>query len=182
MDKQIIPYITPEMFRNLPDQTTEIINRLIAEVVDSRARLTEMTNAIIYLQKQVKNIQPGPTPTPGSWIQVLQFDPNNMGTTQGWCLKNTREGFGIETGTFGSAREDMESQMANGTLHSGYPPLNIAVPIYYNNHILEGHVAVWDHGVVFSDGVQYASINAVETGYMGWGELCDGTRVVSPAS
>lgn len=182
MAQQLIPLITPDMFRNLPDQTTEILNRLIMEVNLARLERTEMTKTIIALQKQIKNIQPGPAPTPGSWIQDLQFDPNNMGTTQGWCLKNTREGFGIETGTFGSAREDMESQMANGTLHSGYPPLNIAVPIYYNNHILEGHVAVWDHGVVFSDGVQYASINAVETGYMGWGELCDGTRVVSPAS
>lgn len=29
MTKQKIPRLTPDMFRNLPDQTTEIINRVI---------------------------------------------------------------------------------------------------------------------------------------------------------
>ena len=182
MRKQRIPSFTVEMYSHLPDQMVDVLNRIVAEVNVLNAYNIQLTNEILSLKKQIKELDPGPTPpTPsGDWIQDLQFDPNNMGTTQGWCLKNTREGFGIETGTFNTAREDMESQIANGTLHSGYPPRDIAVPIYYNNHILEGHVAVWDHGNVYSDGVQYASINAVETGYMGWGELCDGTRVVSP--
>ncbi len=182
MAKQRIPNITPDMYRNLPDQTTEILNRLIYDVNDFQAQLTEITNAIIVLQKEIKNIQPGPGPTPSGWTQLLQFNPNNMGTTQGMCLQNTREGFGIPNGHFQTAREDMESQILNGTLHSGYPPNDIAVPIYYNNSLTAGHVAVWDHGNVYSDGVQYASINSVDAGYMGWGELCDNTRVVSPAN
>lgn len=180
MNKQRIPFITPEMFRELPDQTTEIINRLVTEVNDLELSNIELTNAIIALRKAIKNS--GPTPTPGSWAQILQFDPNRMGSQQGFCLQNTREGFGIPTGTFNTAREDMESQMLNGTLHAGYPPLGIAVPIYYNNSLEAGHVAVWDHGVVYSDKRQCASIEAVDSGYMGWGELCDGARVVEKVS
>lgn len=180
MNKQRIPFITPEMFRELPDQTTEIINRLVTEVNDLELSNIELTNAIIALRKAIKNPTPGPTPS--GWTQLLQFDPNNMGDTQGLCLQNTREGFGIPSGTFATARADMESQMLNGTLHAGYPPLGIAVPIYYNNSLEAGHVAVWDHGVVYSDKRQCASIEAVDSGYMGWGELCDGVRVVEKVS
>jgi hypothetical protein len=32
MAKQLIPRITPEMLKNLPDQTCEILNRVIDEV------------------------------------------------------------------------------------------------------------------------------------------------------
>ena len=178
MAKQRIPYITTEMYRQLPDQTTEILNRVISDVNDYQAALVEMTNAIISLQKQIKNIQPGPTPTPGDYRQILQFELSRMGTEQGMCLQNTRLGFGITSWTFPGARADMESQMANGTLHSGTPPMDISVPIYYNNTNVNGHVAVWDKGKVYSDGNEYPSIEAVDVGYMGWGELCDGVRVV----
>ena len=180
MSKQRIPFITPEMFRELPDQTTEIINRLVTEANNLELSNIELTNAIIALRKAIKNS--GPSPTPGSGAQILQFDPNRMGNQQGLCLQNTREGFGIPSGTFTAARADMESQMLNGTLHAGYPPLGIAVPIYYNNSLEAGHGEVWDHGVVYSDKRQYASIEAVDSGYMGWGELCDGARVVEKVS
>ena len=170
------------MYRNLPDQTTEILNRLIYEVNDFQRQLTEITNAIIVLQKEIKNIQP--CPTPEDWVQLLLFDLSHMGTTQGMCLQNTRLGFGIQTGHFPSARADMESQIANGTLHEGTPPSDISVPIYYANYDFtpDGHVAVWDHGRIYSDGTEYPSIASVASNYMGWGELCDNTRVVSPAS
>lgn len=180
MAKQRIPNITPDMYRNLPDQTTEILNRLIYEVNDFQRQLTEITNAIIVLQKEVQNIEP--CPVPGDWIQILQFNLENMGNIPTMCLQNTRLGFGIQTGHFQTAREDMESQIANGTLHPGLPPSGIAVPIYYNNSIPAGHVAVWDHGRVYSDKVEYPNIDAVDSGYAGWGELCDNTRVVSPAN
>ena len=182
--KQRIPLITPEMYRNLPDQTTEILNRLITEVNDRQSDITELTNAIIALRKQVKNLGPTPPTPTGEWQQVLDFVLANMGTTQGLCLQNTRLGFGIQTGTFPTARADMESQIANGTLHAGTPPADIAVPIYYSNFeiVQAGHVAVWDHGTVYSDGAYYPSIEAVTSNYTGWGELCDGTRVVSPAN
>lgn len=178
--KQRIPLITPEMYRNLPDQTTEILNRLITEVNNRQSDIMELTNAVIALRKQIKEIEP--CPVPGDWIQELQFNLANMGNTPTMCLQNTRLGFGISSGTFPTARADMESQIANGTLHSGLPPSGIAVPIYYDNSIAEGHVAVWDHGRVYSDKVEYPNINAVDTGYTGWGELCDGVRVVSPAN
>lgn len=180
MNKQRIPFITPEMYRQLPDQTTEVLNRLIEEVNNYRANMLEMTNAIIDLRKQIKEL--GPCPAPGDWIQERQFNLENMGNTPTMCLQNTRLGFGIQTGHFPTARADMESQIANGTLHSGLPPSGIAVPIYYDNSIAEGHVAVWDHGRVYSDKVEYPNINAVDSGYAGWGELCDNTRVVSPVN
>lgn len=180
MAKQRIPLLTTEVYSRFPDQATEIINRLVYEVNDYQRQITEITNAIILLQKEVKNIQP--CPVPGDWIQELQFNLQNMGNTPNMCLQNTRLGFGIQTGHFASARADMESQIANGTLHPGLPPSGIAVPIYYNNSIPDGHVAVWDHGRVYSDKVEYPNINAVDSGYAGWGELCDNTRVVSPAN
>lgn len=180
MNKQLIPLLTTEEFRSLPDQTTEILNRLITEVNDRRNELIDITNAIIVLQKQVKNLQPTPTPPTGEWTQILAFDINQMGTTPNECLKNTRLGFGIQSGTYPTAKADMDSQIANGTLHAGTPPDNIAVPIYYDGWAVvpEGHAAVWDHGTVYSDGVEYPSIESVTVNYTGWGELCDGVRVV----
>lgn len=183
MVKQRIPLLTVEMYRQLPDQTVEVLNRLITEVNDCQRDIAELTNAILALRKQIKSIGPSPTPT-GEWQQVLNFVLSNMGTTPGLCLQNTREGFGIPAGTFPTARADMESQVANGTLHSGTPPSDIAVPIYYSNFdfTTDGHVAVWDHGMVYSDGNPYPSISSVASFYTGWGELCDGVRVVARAS
>ena len=184
MVKQRIPLLTVEMYQKLPDQTVEVLNRLIAEINDNQLDLLEITNAIIAIRKQIKNLEPTPPTPTGQWQQVLNFVLANMGTTQGMCLQNTRLGFGIQTATFGSARLDMESQIANSTLHAGTPPADIAVPIYYSNFNItpDGHVAVWDHGTVYSDGVYYPSIDAVTSNYTGWGELCDGVRVVTPAS
>lgn len=184
MNRQLIPLISPEMYRNLPDQTTEILNRLIVEVNSYRGNITELTNAVIVLQNQVKALEPAPPTPTGEWQQVLNFVLANMGTTQGLCLQNTRLGFGIQTGTYSTARADMESQIANSTLHAGTPPADIAVPIYYSNfdYTPDGHVAVWDHGIVYSDGVYCPSITAVASNYTGWGELCDGVRVVAPTS
>lgn len=183
MIQQRIPLITPEMFRELPDQTTEIINRLITEVNDTRIALVDVTNTIIALRQMIEDTPQPVPPTPtGEWTQVLVFNVLNMGSAPGLCLQNTRQGFGILTGTFATARADMESQIQNGTLHAGTPPSDIAVPIYYNNSLEAGHVAVWDHGVVYSDKVRCDSIDAVTSGYMGWGELCDGVRVVEKTS
>lgn len=186
MIQQLIPLLTTEEFRHLPDQTTEVLNRLIMEVNDSRAERVELTNAIIALQKQIKELQPQPVPpTPtGEWRQLVQFDINHMGHTPQMCLANVCEGFGFAGGLYNSAREDMESQIANGTLHAGTPPSDIAVPIYYSNFYYTeyGHAAVWDHGVVYSDGVEYPSIDAVTTNYTGWGELVNSHRVVERVS
>lgn len=183
MIQQRIPFITPEMYRGLPDQTTEILNRLITEVNDNQVQLTEITNTLIVLRQMIAEMPQPTPPTPsGGWVQLLNFNVADMGTTPEMCLQNTRLGFGITQGFYTSARADMNAQAANGTLHFEVPPSNIAVPIYYNNAHPGGHVCAWDHGRIYSDGVEYPSINAVDSGYAGWGELCDNTRVVSPAN
>ena len=126
-------------------------------------------------------IPPAPEPpTPADeWEQYRNFNPANMGTRAGYCLQNCRLGFGIMTGQFPSARADMNSQRANGTLHTDLPPpANIAVPVYCESGTPNGHVVVWDHGKVYSDGrLITQGLSAWSTVY-GWGELCDGRRVV----
>lgn len=135
---------------------------------------------ILVSTREIQSITQDQTPVQHEWTQIRAFYPSAMGTTPGWCLQNSREGFLIPYGTFPTARADMESQQANGTLHSGTPPDYIAVPIYFANYniTVAGHVAVWDHGTVWSDGVQFPSIDSVTNSYVGWGELCDGARVV----
>ena len=122
---------------------------------------------------------PPSTPT---WTQVRTFDHNNMGTTVGWCLMNCRLGFGITSGTYANAISDMQAQRANGTLHDAgtTPPSYLQVPVYIDTGSADGHVVVWDKGTVWSDGVKitqglsYYGLSNV----WGWGELCDGVRVV----
>lgn len=123
--------------------------------------------------------EPEPPTPPDEWTQYRQFNPANMGTRQGYCLQNCRLGFGIMTDQFPSARADMNSQRANGTLHTDLPPpANIAVPVYCESGAPNGHVVVWDHGTVYSDGkIVKKGLSAWATVY-GWGELCDGRRVV----
>ena len=126
-------------------------------------------------------IPPAPEPpTPADeWTQYRNFNPANMGTKAGYCLQNCRLGFGIMTGQFPSARADMNSQRANGTLHTDLPPpANIAVPVYCESGTPNGHVVVWDHGKVYSDGKLIKKGLSAWTTVYGWGELCDGRRVV----
>lgn len=176
-----IPRVNPVIKKELPNQFCEILNRVIDKVnaLDGiEQKLDSISKTLTSLQTQIDELQPAPPAPTGEWVQALTFDVANMGSTPGMCLQNTRLGFGIQSGTFSTARADMESQIANGTLHSGTPPVDVSVPIYYNNSIEAGHVAVWDHGIVYSDKRMYASIDAVDAGYAGWGELCDGMRVV----
>lgn len=176
-----IPRVNPVIKKELPNQFCEILNRVIDKVnaLDGiEQKLNDISKTLTSLQTQIDELQPTPPTPTGEWVQTLTFDIANMGSIPGLCLQNTRQGFGIQSGTFPTARADMESQIANGTLHSGTPPVDVSVPIYYNNSIPAGHVAVWDHGIVYSDKRMYASIDAVDAGYAGWGELCDGMRVV----
>lgn len=137
---------------------------------------------ITAIDSFTKTDNPDPYTPSSTWVQVRAFNIANMGTNPGWCLQNCRLGFGISSGTFATARADMQSQLANGTLHDakGYPPNYIQVPVYIDTGIPEGHVVVWDKGTVYSDGVlisgglSYYGLNNI----WGWGELCDGARVV----
>ena len=105
-----------------------------------------------------------------------------MGTTPGWCLANVLAGYGIYTGLFPNARADWESQIANGTLHTGTPPADIQVPVYADTGVPDGHVVVWDRGVVWSDGVVIPEGLSYYSNVIGWGELCDGNIIVTPAT
>lgn len=184
MRQQRIPLLTTEEFSRFPDQTVEILNRLIAEVNQYQADKTEISNAILSLRKQVKNISPlPPSPTPtGEWQQVLAFYPGDMGNTPGLCLKNVMAGFHISewASGIGSAYEDMLWNRNNGTLHEGTPPADVAVPVYMGSGTIYGHVAAWDHGVVYSDGEIVPEGLSHWTVVYGWGEYCDGVRVVAP--
>lgn len=180
-----IPLLTVDMFSHLPDQTTELINRLVEEVNEYRYTTQELTNEIIVLKNQVKGLTPTPTPpTPsGTYQQVLTFVPQDMGTTIGQCLANVMAGFHIQAypGNPTTAFEDMLLNRSSGTLHEEiYPPADISVPIYIRTGTDAQHVVAWHHGVVYSDGaikndwVEYYG----EQNIYGWGELCDGIRVV----
>lgn len=109
-----------------------------------------------------------------AWQQVLNFNINKMGTQKGWCLKNARLGFGITKGTYASAKADMLAQKAKGTLHPLPAPTNVSVPVYVDSISVYEHIMVCDHGTYYSDGKKVAQPSHV----FGWGELCDGVRVV----
>lgn len=109
--------------------------------------------------------------------QIRNFNPSKMGTRKGWCLANIDAGFGITKGTYPSAKADMEAQRKNGTLHTGNPPTNIAVPVYCDTASKFEHVVASDHGTIYSDGkIVTNGLKAYKV--YGWGELCDGVRVV----
>ena len=145
-----------------------------AGTITVRLVSTRKITGVTYIGRDADPVYPSAE----EWAQVRAFYPADMGTTAGWCLQNTRLGFHIYSGTFPTARADMNSQIANGTLHSGTPPDYIACAVYWDNSIAEGHIGAWDHGTIYSDGAVYPSFDAVDSGYRGWGELCDGARVV----
>ncbi len=112
-----------------------------------------------------------------AWQQVKSFNLSKMGKKAGWCLQNVRLGFGINTGKYPSAKADMQAQQKAGTLHPiNALPKNVAVPVYVDTSSQYEHVIVSDKGVYYSDGKRLSSLNGLKC--FGWGELCDGVRVV----
>ena len=104
-----------------------------------------------------------------------------MGTQKGWCLKNARVGFRIYIAKYASARTDMLAQKKNGTLHPmSTLPSNCAVPVYIDTTSKNDHVEVYDKGTWYSDGRKVKAPNY--SSCFGWGECCDGTRVVKLAN
>ena len=111
------------------------------------------------------------------FIQVKQANPAKMGKTAHMCLMNTRLAFGITKGTFKSAKRDMQSQKNSGTLHDfSTIPQDLAVPLYSYASLINGHVGLWYKGTYYSDGVKKSL--PPRWAIVGWGELCDGVRVV----
>lgn len=111
-----------------------------------------------------------------AWEQVKAFNLAKMGKEKGWCLKNTRLAFGINVGKYPSAKADMEANKKSGTLHPMPAPSNVAVPVYTDTSSKYEHVMVCDKGVFYSDGRRITSTAGMK--FFGWGELCDGVRVV----
>jgi len=162
--------------------------------IDYTGTLGSTVTVSLASNRQIISVQPSTDPAPPSpvipvppeppipieeWTQVRNFELSRMGTAPGWCLRNCCWGFGIYGGGFPNARADMNSQMTNGTLHTDLPPPSyIAVPVYCESGTPNGHVVVWDHGKVYSDGVLIPEgLSHWRTVY-GWGELCGGYRVV----
>ena len=110
------------------------------------------------------------------WEQVKSFNINKMGTKKGMCLQNVRLGFGIPS-KYASAKEDMQANKKAGTLHSmSSLPTNVAVPVYVDSTSQYEHIIVSDRGTFYSDGKKISK--STYKSYFGWGELCDGVRVV----
>lgn len=197
---QLLPHITPVMLREQPDQVCFILNRLIdlenknyveidrlrvgldaanTQIDKINDLLGQVDGTLVSLDERVTALENAPPPTPaGEWEQVRAFSLARMGTTPGMCLQNCRLGFGISSGTFPTARADWLSQQANGTLHTSTPPIDVQVPVYCDTGVSAGHVVVWDRGTVYSDGTLIPQGLAYYSNVIGWGELCDGERVV----
>ena len=95
-------------------------------------------------------------------------------------MQNCRLGFGITTGKYASAKADMEAQRKAGTLHSiNTLPSNLAVPVYVDTASKYEHVLVYNKGTWWSDGKKVSGWRATGSRCFGWGELCDGTKVVA---
>ena len=100
-----------------------------------------------------------------------------MGKKKGWCLQNCRLVFGFTTGKYASAKVDMQSQRAGGTLHSmDTLPTNVVVPVYVDSTSKYEHVIISYYGTFYEDG--YKINRNKYSKFFGWGELCDGRRVV----
>lgn len=148
---------------------------------------------MITVQKSTDPAPPSPVippppepPTPvETWTQLIAFDPARMGTIQGLCLQNVAKGFGIypSPSPSSSARQDMNRNIQLGTLHTDLPPpTNVAVPVYCESGTPAGHIIVWDHGKVWSDGKLITKgLSAWSTVY-GWGEWCNGYQIVKKSS
>lgn len=109
--------------------------------------------------------------------QVSSVNIKAMGKKKGWCLQNCRLVFGFNTGKYASAKADMQSQRAGGTLHGmDTLPTNVVVPVYVDSTSKYEHVIISYYGTFYEDG--YRINRKKYSKYFGWGELCDGRRVV----
>lgn len=111
-----------------------------------------------------------------SWQQVKSFNLGKMGTRKGWCLENVAKGFGVYGAASAqpSAKADMQFNKNKGTLHKDNPPTNVAVPVYLDTVSQYEHIEVCVKGIYYSDGVKVGK----PSNTFGWGEYCNGVRVV----
>jgi len=117
------------------------------------------------------------------WKQTKSFNKALGGSRAGWCLRNTRLGFGIAP-WYANATQAWNNTEKHQTRDI---PLGIDVPLFYSYTVLGvnlGHINVrLANGTVWSDGTIYNSLWAYESThrpkYLGWGESINGVRVIS---
>jgi peptidoglycan hydrolase-like protein with peptidoglycan-binding domain len=112
-----------------------------------------------------------------AYKQLKPFYPNDMGKKKGWCLENVARGFHIYgvPSALPSAKADMEFNKSHGTLHPlSTIPNYVSVPVYLDTTSKYEHVEVCDKGKYWSDGY----VVAKPTNSFGWGEYCNGVRIV----
>lgn len=110
------------------------------------------------------------------WKQLVNFNVKKMGTKKGYCLQNVRLGFGLSA-KHASAKADMIANKNAGTFHSmSTLPSNISVPVYVDTSSVYEHIIAYDKGTYYSDGKKLTSIKGMK--FFGWGEMCEGVRVV----
>ena len=107
--------------------------------------------------------------------QLIPFNLAKMGHKDGYCLQNVRLGYGLSA-KFKDAKEDMLCNKNAGTLHDILTlPKNVTVPVYADTKNVHEHILVSVNSVFYSDGV---IINKDKYTYFGWGEMCEGKKVV----
>lgn len=117
--------------------------------------------------------------------QVKAANPNITWINEA-CEEDVRNTFAIPT-HFPTAIADWNASSATNHPNET-PPSNIQVPIYFSYEGPDGHVALWDRGVIYSSsshGKQtFTSIQALinwmgeRFKYLGWGEKMDNVTVV----
>lgn len=109
------------------------------------------------------------------WKQKIPFNLAKMGHRTGYCLQNVRLGFGLPA-NFGSAKEDYQYNKNKNAIHDILTvPLNCSVPVYADTANPNEHILISVNGKFYSDGVL---INKDKFKYFGWGEYCEGEKVV----
>lgn len=116
--------------------------------------------------------------------QLRSANPNVPGKS-GYCLVYVRTAVGVGA-KYGTATQ---AHAATQYRHSGTPPSNISVPLWFKWGT-PGHAALWYKGKVWSTTAQgvksFNSIqecaNYVGAAYLDWSEDINGVRVVQPVA
>ena len=117
------------------------------------------------------------------WKQTKSFNKALGGSRSGWCLRNTRLGYGIGP-KYAHATASWHGTQKHQNRNV---PLGIDVPLFYSYYVGGvnlGHINVrLANGTVWSDGTIYNSLWAYESThrpkYLGWGESINGVRVIN---
>lgn len=114
--------------------------------------------------------------------QLKPFDQSKAGKKKGYCLQNTRLGYGIVS------KYDNATEAWNHTEQhkDRNVPAGVDIPLFYKymtGYGNEGHINVrLTNGKVWSDGEIFASIEDYEAkkvpDFIGWGESVNGVRVI----